>query len=87
MDFSEWIRNAAASRLKIHERTKHLSTPSLDHLVALAASPVGSYRAPERFARVRARMRDMRASLANQGSWASVWTKFAKPRQTVKALS
>jgi hypothetical protein len=87
MDFSEWLHNAALSRLKIHERTMHLSAPFLDHLVVLATKPIGSHRAPASFARVRARIRDARAALAKQGSWVSVWTRFARPRQTAKALS
>jgi DNA-directed RNA polymerase specialized sigma24 family protein len=81
VDFSAWVHNAAVSRLKMHERTMHLSAPFLDHLVVLAAKPVGSHRKPERFARMRTRIREARATLANHGSWGSIWARFARPHQ------
>ena len=86
VDFSTCIHSAAVNRLKMHDRTMHLRASSLDHLVALAAKPVGGHSVPERFARIRVRMRDARASFSNR-SWASVWTKFAGSRQTAKAVS
>ncbi len=85
-DFSVCIHNAAVSRLKMHERKMHLSASSLDHLVALAAKPVGSPGALERFARIRVRVRAAYANFSNR-SWVSVWTKFAGSRQTAKAIS
>jgi hypothetical protein len=87
MDFSDRVHNAAVSRLKMHERTMHLSASFLDHLVGLAAKPVGTHRPLERLAGMRTRLRAAHATLANQISWASVWTKVARPRQTAKALS
>lgn len=86
VDFSVRVRNAAVTRLEMHERTMHLSASSLDHLVALAEKPVGSQSVSERFARARLRMRDARSNLSNRG-WVSVWTKFARPRQAAKAIS
>ena len=86
VDFSVCVHNAAVSRLKMHERMMHLSACSLDRLVALAAKPIGSPSVPERFAHIRVRMRDARANFLNQ-SWVPLWTRFARPRQTAKAIS
>lgn len=87
MNFSAWVHDATAKRLQPYERKMHLSASFVDHLVSLAAEPVGSHRAPVRFARIRARVRDARASLSNHGLRVPVWTKFARFRQTAKAIS
>ncbi|MFZ3339891.1 MAG: hypothetical protein WA609_18850 [Terriglobales bacterium] len=78
-DLSVLIYNAVVHRLEIHERKVRLSAAYLDHLVALASEPVAFPRAPGRFACMRAWMREALANRVNQGS---VWTKFARPRQT-----
>lgn len=86
-DFSMLVNHAAVNRLQMRERKMHLTTPFIDHLVTLAAQPVGSHRAPALFAHLRAQMRHARGYLSNQLPWGSVWTRFARPRQTAKALS
>jgi DNA-directed RNA polymerase specialized sigma24 family protein len=82
-DFSARLHSAAVNRLQMHERRMRVSASFLDQLVELAVEPVSSHRAPTRFARMRARIRDAR----NQNSWISVWTRFARPRQEAKVLS
>jgi DNA-directed RNA polymerase specialized sigma24 family protein len=86
-DFSTLVNHAAVNRLQMRERKMHLTAPFIDHLVTLAAEPVDSHRAPTRFAYLRAQMRHARGYLSNQLPWGSVWTRFARPRQTAKALS
>jgi DNA-directed RNA polymerase specialized sigma24 family protein len=78
-DLSLRIHNAAVQRLEIHERKVRLGAAYLDQLVALASEPVVFPRAPGRFASLRVWMREALAHRFNQGS---IWTKFARPRQT-----
>jgi DNA-directed RNA polymerase specialized sigma24 family protein len=84
------LHSSAVNRIQIYERKARLSAPFLDHLVKLAVVPVERHRAP--LAGKRAHSRNNRNNNEESGqspwpSWSSVFAKFVRPRQPVKAIS
>jgi DNA-directed RNA polymerase specialized sigma24 family protein len=64
--FSELLYRTTDSRIQMREHSAHLSAPSLDHLVELAAERDSLPPGVSRFSRMRAIMRNARGSLSDQ---------------------